>query len=200
MQAPAGSSATIEKRVSVRVLGRLGTALATELGAMGLGGGDIAARIETCVAAECLVCGIEVSGVELMGAALAPESGEGLSEKQRRLRLGYCARKTCQADFYTLHLRPAEGVDWNAVWDRTEAGLGERVAARAPRVSLPVQFMRLAEPWVRELRRPVYWVVVGAVVLFLWMRSGFRVPGISPPPRVFVVPADPPGAKPVIGR
>lgn len=195
MRTPIGESEIVEKRIDVRVLNRLGAVLAAELGAAGVGGAAIADRIAGSVAMECLGCGIGVSGGDLMAAALAGETGEGLNEKQRRLRLGYCARKTCQADFYAVRFQPVPGLDWDAIWGRIEPALAGDVAIRVQRPSLAVQVWQLMEAVVRQVGRPVPLAVIAVLLLAWWVRSGARIPGISPPPRVFVVPADPPPSR-----
>jgi len=175
MPSPTGSSVAIEKRIDVRILGRLGTVLATQLGAVGLGGSAIAERMEASVEAECVVCGIGVTGADLMSVALASEDGKGQTEKQRRLRLGSCARKTCQSDFYTVRLFPVPGLDWNTIWEGIEAGMTRNAAVRVERRTLVQQFWPLIEPRLRQLGRPVPLAVLAVIVLILWGRLGFFV-------------------------
>ena len=189
MPAPTDESREVEKRIDLRSLGRLGTALAEGLGAAGVGRAGIAQRITGSVEARCVVCGIGVSGEDLIAAALAPDDGAGLTEKQRRLRLGYCARKSCTADFYTVRLRPVLGLDWEGVWSHVEPSLTP--AATPIRVAGPSRGLQLSkwlEPVWRGLRRPLPIAAIGVMMVGMWARSGCRVPGISAPPRVFVVP------------
>jgi hypothetical protein len=196
MSAPTDSPAAIERKIGTRFLGRLATILAAQLGAEGMGGTVLTETMERCVNAECVVCGMQVSGADLMASALATDRGEGLTDKQRRLRQGYCARKTCQTDFYTARFLPVPGLDWNAVWDRTEAELSGNTAIRVNRTSLAIQVMQLVQPVVRQVCRPLPLAVLGAVAVLMWVRSGGRIPGISPPARVFIVPTATPTAQP----
>ncbi|MGE3310177.1 MAG: hypothetical protein AB7O66_09430 [Limisphaerales bacterium] len=192
----------VEKRIGVRELSRLGAVLVRELGTVG--GSDEAptARIERSVDAACLMCGIRVTGAELLSASLpfTGEGGDGLSEKVRRVRLGYCARKTCSSEFYMVRLLPIPGFDWNPMWDRTELALGEAAPIPEARGSRGEPLALLLAGLLRRVRSPVPLAVLGVLVLMLWMRSGFRVPGISPAPRVFVVPQEAPPVRPAPGR
>lgn len=189
--------------MDVRRLGRVGVALASALGESGLGGGAIADRVEACVDAVCAGCGIRVTGAELMAVALGVGDGASGSEKLRRLGLGYCARNGCGSDFYRVRLRQGEGADWEALWGRVEPMLrAEGVAPVKGGVSWGAHLLalaRLAGPWVRELRRPLPLAVVVVLGTGLWVRSGCRVPGVSPAPRKYVVPAAVSAPKPAPG-
>ncbi len=196
MSAPTDSPEVIEKKIGTRFLGQFATTLAAPLGVDGRGGPALTETMERCVSAECVVCGMQVSGVDLMASALATDHGEGLTDKQRRLRLGYCARKTCQSDFYTVRFLPVPGLDWNAVWGRVEAELSGNTVVRVNRTSLAVQLVQLIQPVVRQVCRPLPLAVLGAVAVLMWVRSGGRIPGISPPARVFIVPTATPTAQP----
>jgi hypothetical protein len=196
MSAPTDSPEVIEKKIGTLFVGRFATILAAQLGSVGLGGTVLTETMERCVNAQCVVCGMQVSGVDLMASALAMDQGEGLTDKQRRLRLGYCARKTCQSDFYTVRLLPVPGLDWDAAWDRADAELSGAAVIPVNRTSLAVQLMQLIQPVVRQVCRPLPLAVLGAVGVLMWVRSGGRIPGISPPARVFIVPTGTPAAQP----
>lgn len=194
MPTPIDEPREVEKNIDLRHLGKLGTALAEGLGASGVGGAAIEKGIVAGVQARCLSCGIGVSGDDLIAAALGVREGSELSEKQRRLRLGYCARKTCTASFYTVKLRPVTGLDWDRVWEHVEPTLVASAAATEARASGPsfvMQLIRLGEPIWRGLGRPLPLALIGVLLTGMWIRSGCRVPGISPPPKVFIVPETP---------
>ena len=67
----------------------------------------------TAFVAECLACGIRISGDELLDLAIQANAG---SSKLKRLRMGYCARRTCDSRFYQLTCNPAAGVDWAPIF------------------------------------------------------------------------------------
>ena len=73
------------------------------------------ARQAYCAAflAECLACGIQITGEELLDLAIQANAGE---PKLKRLRMGYCARRTCDSRFYQLTCNPAPGVDWAPIF------------------------------------------------------------------------------------
>ena len=58
---------------------------------------------------ECVACRIRITGPELQQLA----EGKNLPEKLDRLRLGYCARRSCDSRFYfvTLSSAPASACD-----------------------------------------------------------------------------------------
>ena len=63
--------------------------------------------------AECLACGIQMTGEELLDLAIQANAG---SSKLKRLRMGYCARRTCDSRFYQLTCNPAPGVNWASIF------------------------------------------------------------------------------------
>lgn len=197
MSRPIDDTAVLEKRMDVRALSRLGTALATALGALGVGGAEIAQRIDHSVSAVCAGCGMAVSGAELVATGLSTEGAEGLTEKQRRLRMGYCARKACPADFYLVRFQPVLGLDWEAVWRDVEPALAGGGGTAAAARSRQGHWVALLEPVVRRVGRRVPLGLIAMVALGLWVRAGCRIPGISPAPRVFIVPNEAPSSRPV---
>lgn len=144
----------IERRISVRHLEKLGTVLVQQLGAAGIGGTALANRIEKSVVAECLRCGITVTGIRFLATAMARDTGQETStEKQRRLHLGYCARKTCESDFYVVRFLPVPDLDWSAVWQKTEPLLAGTAPppASAAGWSLGKQLIPWVRPWVDRI-------------------------------------------------
>jgi hypothetical protein len=73
----------------------------------------------SAVSAECLGCGILVSGEELFALA-HPPSPERSTAKIGRLRLGDCARQGCQAYYYRLSFLAQEH-DWQALLAQVDA-------------------------------------------------------------------------------
>ena len=71
------------------------------------------------VAAQCVQCGIEVSGKELF-ALSKPPSAELASAKIGRLRLGDCARKGCSSYYYRLTFHPYLEINWPEILAQAE--------------------------------------------------------------------------------
>jgi hypothetical protein len=83
-----------------------------------LGGGDIEATIHERLRVECVGCGIVLSGDELGHLAIDQETPAAEPAKLNRLRLGYCARSSCESRYYRIHARPTTGMDWPALLSR----------------------------------------------------------------------------------
>jgi hypothetical protein len=62
---------------------------------------------------ECLACGIRASGEEILALGVAPSAS---APKVERLRMGYCARRTCDSRFYQITCKPAPGIDWSPIF------------------------------------------------------------------------------------
>jgi hypothetical protein len=74
------------------------------------------------VSAECLGCGLLVSSNELLSLGRKRVADE--SAKVRRMRLGDCGRKGCNAFVYKLSFRSHPVVDWPKVIESAEPFLG----------------------------------------------------------------------------
>lgn len=131
-----------------------------------------------------------VGATDLLALA-APTAADGeLTEKQRRLRLGFCARNTCPADFYRVRLMPSTGVDWDRVWSHVESALGGESSGMpaSNRLSFGAALWGACRPILVQLSRPRTLGLIGLFLAFLVWRSGARIPGLSKPQRVFMVP------------
>lgn len=62
---------------------------------------------------ECLACGIRTTGEEILALGSEPSA---TAAKVERLRMGYCARRTCESRFYQLTCKPAAGIDWAPIF------------------------------------------------------------------------------------
>ncbi len=196
MPSPPVETALVERRVALRELLPKCSALAASLGELGVPALRIEELLSSAVTASCLTCGITVRGTDLIATTLADASGTGLHEKQRRLRLGYCARKTCGGGFYTVHLSPVPDLAWESAWTQAST----RAESTAPTLELAPagpsfarQVAELLGSQLRPLLRPLPLFLLAGLLVGAWIRSGARIPGISAPPRVFVVPDN--GAK-----
>lgn len=105
----------ILRQESVGVLPSLAGILTRGLVDLGLEPARAEAAVRDGVSAECVLCGMRVSGPELLALATSPASPASpaaAAPKLDRLRLGYCARSGCDSHFYRVRLEPLDGVPW----------------------------------------------------------------------------------------
>jgi len=184
------SQAPFEKELDISKLLPTLEKLALSLGDAGIAGETLNGLLESRIQLACCSCQIRVTSRELLGINLQP--GAALSPKQERLKLGYCARAGCESRFYKVKCLPDTAVDWNAIWPVEEA-----VFQYGP--------VQESGPDLQEIRRTVmsglreayrWWLKaplrgkIAIVVLFLlaWHWTfDFKVPGLAPKGRVFLV-------------
>ena len=150
----------------------------------------MATLLAEAVEAECILCRITVSGAELISIGLRGDTdAAGVHEKLVRLRLGYCCRKGCASSYYVVRFATRPGIEWSALWDRAEPGLGPPAQAPGKGVPRPIVWRNLIIPavWVELARKPIILGMVSLLVLVLFIIGGCRVPGLTPNSRVFIV-------------
>ena len=182
MADPAG--APIEIQIPTTQTASFCVTLAQALGRAGMGSGAISHVLERAVEALCPTCGIRLSGQEVADLAMKSEESANEPSKQRRVRLGYCAREGCDARFAVWKLSPASGADWALVLAKVKEIESVDEAETNTRLNLEAQALRRQ----RLRRRMIVFGVVAAVsALWYWYRSGAYLPGISRKPRTFIV-------------
>src|SRR5688572_28573899 len=67
--------------------------------------------VEAALAAECVQCGLRMTGSELLALGEADLPGNP-NAKLCRLRQGYCARNGCDSYYYRLTFETHPAVDW----------------------------------------------------------------------------------------
>lgn len=180
--------------VAIPALADRVVALAHALGQAGVPVSEIQALLAGAVHGECAHCGMRATGAELVEAALGAEPTPEGGHKLERLRLGYCARRTCPSVYYLLHLAPRPGVDWDALWNAgavvDSAGVRPARRVRFPAFPRMPRASGLAFVDWRGFCRPLP-IAVGCLLLaVLVTRPGCRVPGFGPKPKVFIVTAE----------
>ena len=169
-------------------------ALARALGATGKGGGEIEALLNDAVRAECVLCGMGVSGIDLIRTEWITDPSSDSGRKLERLRLGYCARYGCSSRYYVLQFERSPGVNWPDCWEQAgtlpsaEAGPDPEAVAGAREA--PSQFSP-ARVFQRAAQRPFTLAILAVLLLGVSFRTGCRIPGLSPEPRVFIVESAP---------
>jgi hypothetical protein len=133
----------------------------------------------TSVSAECVSCGISVSGEELYALSQAP-SADHAHVKIGRLRIGDCAREKCDSYYYRMTFQNFPGLDWAALVSQFDKGAPQRKqAGGAGR-----EKNRLMK-YFGTLRVPVHaWITLAALVLVLVVRQwyvGGRIPILREP-------------------
>lgn len=86
----------------------------------------VRAAMDTALSAECVQCGIRLSGSELL------KFQEETSDDARveRLRVGYCARNGCESLFYRVTCAPHPQINWPGLLNPThELTADEKAAA-----------------------------------------------------------------------
>lgn len=183
------------REVPLQQLEQLCRALAQVLDQAGLTPAQVSEAFRLGLSAECVRCGMRLSGEDLF-ALSEPPSAEHGSIKLGRLRLGDCARQGCQSYVYRLTLWNFPTLDWRAVIPKAEAiqqGRGEETVSQAvssTSVAAP-SFLRGAA-LTRLACRIAAALVVVAVLLVVWQwRRGGRIPILREPEhfRVTVAPA-----------
>src|SRR5215831_3114284 len=86
------------------------------------------AALSAGLTAECVVCGLRVTGEELLALAHLPSSLE-TSGRIKWLRLGCCARNGCDSRAYTLKFHNHPGIDWPEFFSKMDAVHTEEAAA-----------------------------------------------------------------------
>jgi hypothetical protein len=140
------------------------------------------------VSATCVKCGMNVTGNELVTAALAA-SAESLAEsKLARLRQGYCGRNGCDSNYYTVRLAANPKLDW----DRVLLGPAEPVAEPEPPAATEEELAAVAEAGAARKRQ---WLRLGvgvtALLVLLMVRhvmNGGRIPVLQPKPEYRTAP------------
>ena len=85
----------------------------------------IRAAIDTALSAECIQCGIRLTGSELLKFE-GETSDDGRVE---RLRSGYCARNGCDSLFYRVTTAPHPELNWPGLLDPAHELTAEEKAA-----------------------------------------------------------------------
>jgi hypothetical protein len=134
---------------------------------------------QTSVSAECVSCGIPISGTELF-ALSQPPSADHAHVKIGRLRMGDCAREKCDSYYYRVTFQAFPGADWASLVSQFEKGEPRPKAAKKSRTQ-----KNWATKFLSTLRVPAHvWITVAVLVLVLVVRQwyvGGRIPLLREP-------------------
>ncbi len=155
----------------------------------------------------CLGCKTRFNADDLAALAFAPDPAQPDSPALKRLRLGYCPRESCNSRF-CIATADSGIVAWPVLFDRTrhwmenpampdssasnnpDASSTAGGSPGSPPPSEPDEPSR-PTPSFRQQWRVLQFRLLGGLIVvaavFWWVRSGARVPGLSPAPRQFEV-------------
>jgi predicted nucleic acid-binding Zn ribbon protein len=110
----------MSKSLQIRIDDVVGfyTGLVRALGENGIGGNKLNEIFTAYQWAECVQCGIKITGEEMDQILVADEETKLPHPKLQRLRLGYCAREGCESYDYCIHFEDYPGLDWSAVAEK----------------------------------------------------------------------------------
>jgi hypothetical protein len=146
------------------------------------------AALSAALAAECVVCGMRVTGEELLALAQLPSALE-TSSRIKWLRLGCCARNGCDSRAYALKFHTHPGLDWNEFLSKMQTAHAEE--APAPETETESE----PETLPKNQRRGLQIALAIAIAILLFMihqkYRGGRIPFIREPEHFRVTPAAP---------
>ncbi len=135
---------------------------------------------QTSFSAECVLCGLTVSGVELLEVGADEVAGGAANPKLARLRQGYCARNGCDSRFYRLAFQPYPGLDWNQAFVQSASVQEEeREEVRAERAA--AQALRRVQRWKLAGRLVLGLVVLGMLYVIRQWYVGGTIPILREP-------------------
>jgi hypothetical protein len=188
-----------ESQLRFDELPRFYPAIARALGEAGEDRARIQELVSDHLKVTCVGCRTRVPSDDLSALAFEPDPAQPEPSGRARLRLGYCAREGCNSRFL-LAAADSGMVPWPTIFDRARHWMdqpeGSDAGEPVPSVERsPVAALFQTRPgspgdFREQWRRLQYRFLVGFIAvaaLFWWIRSGARIPGISPAPRTFEV-------------
>ncbi len=154
----------LELDVPVEQLIETYQALIHALAEQGRGAEEIDSLLRHCLVFECVGCGIRLTPEELQ--LLTAQGSENDPPRIRRIRLGYCARNSCDSRFYKISVQKPGQINWHAVFQRALQLRGEIASALSEQSSQEDQ-----SPQNRRLRKRLLLALVlllAALIVFLW--------------------------------
>jgi hypothetical protein len=150
----------------------------------------IRSALPLALAADCVGCGMRVTGEELLILSRLPQQHE--SSRIKRLRTGHCARAGCECDQYLLLLQNHPDIDWAKLFSAGDEKKEE------PSVSAEAELAVAGAAWCSARRRKAVRIgllIVATILLFVLRQYylGGRIPLIREPEKFHVDPAPPGG-------
>lgn len=173
--------------------------LVAALGETGCGGQQLAVVLGRHVQAECLQCGIAVTGEEIADALSADAAHSPANPRHARLLRHYCARSGCPSYFYRFAFHPFPDLDWETCLARAaqiESGVQRSVATEKSGHQAARDTLKR-----RQLLKAgaVLGGIAGFWALRHWWVTG-SLPGVAPTPKYQIDPRTAPRERPTPPR
>jgi hypothetical protein len=172
-------------QIRLENLVRLHAALASSLSETGINSCQLNEIFSTHVRAECVKCGMHITGDQIGQIAVLEEDASLSCPKLKRLRLGYCAREGCESYYYAFHLQAHPNIDWAAVIEKAH-----RFAIALEKVAQQEQ--KQQRKWKQNwLRNRVAWAMISivAILLFRFVMVHGHLPFTDKPQKYKIDPA-----------
>ncbi|MCP5521663.1 MAG: hypothetical protein H7A46_08955 [Verrucomicrobiales bacterium] len=128
--------------------------LVRALAETGLGASEIDAVVRRGLRVDCVGCGIVLTADDLSHLAVDQEAPANEPARLNRLRLGYCARNSCESRYYRIRVIDPGGLDWSALLAKAgDLTAGPTSLAEVPEEPEPTDGVAPPPPPAR--RRPL---------------------------------------------
>jgi hypothetical protein len=149
------------------------------------------AAMSAALTAECVGCGLRVTGDELLALAQLPSALE-TSSRIKWLRLGCCARNGCDSRAYVLKFQNHPGLNWAELFSKMETARPEEPAAPETEAESGPETSPAAGQ--RRALQIALAIAIGILLFLLHQKyRGGRIPFIREPEHFRVTPAGPGG-------
>ena len=144
--------------------------------------------LNQALSAECVLCGITVTGTDLLAVGAPAAESETDDPRIARLRQSYCARNGCHSYFYRLAFTPHPDIDWAKILPQTEiAKTGQPAEVQEERVARDAAWRALR--WKLGRRVLAGLAVVAALWLLRQWYTGGTIPLVREPEHFTADPA-----------
>jgi len=149
----------------------------------------IRGALSAALNAECVGCGLCVTGDELLALAQLPSALE-TSSRIKWLRLGCCARNGCDSRTYALKFYNHPELNWTELFSKMETARAEANASAEAETESQPEF---AAPQ-RRLLQIALAIAIGVLLFLIHQKyRGGRIPFVREPEHFRVAPAGPRG-------
>lgn len=177
-------------QIRVETLAAAYHAVLESLKPLGLPAAEMAEACEQHITAECLQCGIQITGAQLASLAHAGSVDQLTDPVLVRLHQGYCARKDCNSYYYRLVFAEHPKIDWSGA-AATVARAG--AAAPPPTADPAASGGPTNRFWFLQDRRTRRIIIGLAILILLLVLRHFttdgKLPFVQYTPRYVVDPA-----------
>jgi hypothetical protein len=142
----------------------------------------------TSLSGECVLCGLNVNGEELLEVGASEAEAEAANAKIARLRQGYCGRNGCDSCFYRLTFYPHPDLDWTLAFTQSET-VEEEQREEAKAEVAEARALKRAQRWKLGGRVLVGLVVLCVLYMIRQWYTGGTIPILREPEKFRVDPA-----------